>query len=186
MSYTPLRIVPFDQAAPAKVATPATPAGGPEGGIATLAAVASPPSLADHVAERAAIIEEGAKVPREWAEAFARVEAMSAPAHVDPARWQSVVDAAGRFLDAWGAKAAAVDWTAAELFGLDPAVPLNRRDRRGAAYFLADTEVLAHTAKAVTLRVGRDELRVYRRRRSRRTSIGSLRADGRLSVPSPP
>ena len=114
-------------------------------------------------AERAAIIEEGANVPREWAEGFAKLEAMPPPAGVDPAQWAAVVNSASRFLDQWGAKAAAHGWTAGELFGLDPNAPLNRRDRRGAAFFLAKVEVVAVTAEAITLRDGRNVLRLYRR-----------------------
>ena len=58
-------------------------------------------SIADDVdeAERAAIIEEGAGVPRAWAEAYAELEATRARHAVDPAAWLAVMNAVGRFLD---------------------------------------------------------------------------------------
>jgi hypothetical protein len=72
------------------------------------------------------------------------------------------MNAAGRFLDHWGARAAARGWKAGELFGLDPKAPLNRRDRRGAAFFLARVEVLAITADAITVRDGGSARQIYR------------------------
>lgn len=122
----------------------------------------TPPSALD-LTERAAIIQEAAKVPRDWADGFAKLEAMGPPRGVDHAAWLAVLNAAGRFLDQWGAKAAALGWTAGELFGLDPNAPLNRRDDRGAAFFLANAEVLAITAEAITLKVG-GSLQSVRRR----------------------
>jgi hypothetical protein len=74
-----------------------------------------------------------------------------------------MMDAAGRFLGAWGAKAAALGWTAGELFSLDPVAPLARRDRRGAAFFLAGAEVVAVTAEAITIRKGGALQRACRR-----------------------
>jgi hypothetical protein len=134
-----------------------------QGGFVSFGGCGEVGESAGGLAERAAIIEEGAQVPRDWAEGFAKLEALPAPLGLDPAQWFAVVSAAGRFLDEWGAKAAALGWTASELFGLDPAAPLNRRDRRGAAFFLAEAEVLAITAEAISLRVGPSALRVYRR-----------------------
>jgi hypothetical protein len=128
------------------------------------AAVARSAETPQALAERAAIIEEGAHVPREWAERFARLEATPAPAFVDPRQWLAVLNAAGRFLDQWGAKAAALGWTADELLSLDPVAPLARMDRRGAAFFLAGVEVVEVTAEAITVRSGGAVQRVPRRR----------------------
>ncbi|MEO8926405.1 MAG: hypothetical protein ABI306_04505 [Caulobacteraceae bacterium] len=115
------------------------------------ATVADP---AERFAERAAIIQEGAGVPAAWADGFARLEALPVPRGVDSAAWLAMMDAAGRFLDQWGGKAAALGWSAGELFGLDPDAPLNRRDKRGAAFYLVGAEVLAVTGEAITLRTG--------------------------------
>ena len=109
-----------------------------------------------------AVVQEGASVPREWAEGFARLESQPAPRTVTPATWLALIDAAGRFLDEWGSKAAALGWTASYLFGLDPAAPINRRDSRGAAFYLIDAEVLALTADAIAIRVGGQVQQIYR------------------------
>ena len=118
---------------------------------------------ASEIAERAAIIQEGAKVPADWADGFARLEALPAPRGVDGAAWLAMLDAAGRFLDEWAGKAHALGWTAGELFGLDDDAPWNRRDRRGAAFFLARAEVLAITREAITVRIGDAKQSIYRR-----------------------
>ena len=104
------------------------------------------PLSPDDLAERAAIVQEGAAVPAEWADGFARLEAS----------WLAMMDAAGRFLDQWGSKAAALGWTPAELFE-------GPREARGAAFNLAGAEVLAVTAEAITLRKGGAILRLVRR-----------------------
>ena len=81
----------------------------------------------DALAERAAVVEQGAKVPRAWAEAFARLELSGG----------GDLDAAGRALDAWGVIADALGWRPHELL----AVALQG-------------EVMALTAKSVALRIG--------------------------------
>jgi hypothetical protein len=49
--------------------------------------------------ERAAIVQEDSGAPREWAEAFARLDAADPPKDIPPARWEQFIDDAGRFLD---------------------------------------------------------------------------------------
>lgn len=167
MSYTPMRQLRVETPPPAKAAKPAkagletltivrTDQGdGPT--LATLAGLAAGDpcnTVSDAFAERAAIIQEGAGVPADWAEGLARLEAMPVPRGVDAAAWIAMLDAAGRFLDQWGGKVAALGWRAGELFGLDADAPMNRRDRRGAAFYLVGAEVLAVTADAITLKMG--------------------------------
>jgi hypothetical protein len=130
--------------------------------LAALAAVGPRPNYSADLAERAAIIAEGACVPLDWADGFARLEAMPVPCGVGAGKWLAMVNAAGRFLDQWGSKAAALGWTASELFGLDPNAPINRRDRRGAAFYLIGADVLALTADEITLRIGGSIQRVRR------------------------
>ena len=167
MTYTPFRLMCEDALPPAKAANPAK-AGPALATLATLAglddhAAFSTTSVADDFAERAAIIEEGAKVPRAWAEGFAALQAFPVPRGVDARTWLAMIDAAGRFLDQWGGKTAALGWTAGDLFGLDPDAPMNRRDRRGAALFLIDAEIVAVTADAITIRKGGSVQTIYRR-----------------------
>ncbi|MBV9995537.1 MAG: hypothetical protein JO127_10015 [Caulobacteraceae bacterium] len=110
-----------------------------------------------------AIVQEGAKVPQEWAIGFAELARRPVPRGVDADAWLAMMNAAGRFLDQWGGKAAALGWTAAELFGLHPEAPIRRMDHRGRAFFLVGAEVLAIDADAITVRVGRSTNRIYRR-----------------------
>jgi hypothetical protein len=126
---------------------------GPGKGVLAVSAVLANPSPFD-LEERAAVIQEGAQVPREWAEGFAKLEARPIPPGVEAATWLAMINAAGRFLDQWGSKAASLGWTAGQLFGLDADAPINRLDRRGAAFFLIGSQVLALTAEAITIRVG--------------------------------
>jgi hypothetical protein len=88
---------------------------------------------------------------------------MAVPANVTSYEWAAALNAAGRFLDQWGGKAHGLGWSAAELFGLDPAAPLYRRDRLGAAFFLAHREVIAITADDLTVRAGIAIQRIPRR-----------------------
>lgn len=134
----------------------------PRNRVSTLSTLSTSRSLFD-LEERAAIVQEGAQVPREWAEAFAQLEARPLPSGVNAATWLAMIDAAGRFLDQWGSQAAALGWTACQLFSLDADFPINRRDRRGVAFFLIGAEVLALTADAITIRIGGNLQHVYRR-----------------------
>lgn len=133
---------------------------------ATMGATEPPsrPTVFD-LAERTAIIQEGAPfpIPVEWAEGFARLSTAPCPPGIAEAAWQGMIDAAGRFLDQWGAPAATLGWTAAELFGLDPQAPERRLDRRGAAFFLVDAEVLVVTADLITIRKRGSVLKIPRR-----------------------
>jgi hypothetical protein len=58
--------------------------------------------------ERAAIAEFEGGIPRAWGEGFARLQTMARPARMRPDRWQEMIDDAGRFLDRWAVKAAAL------------------------------------------------------------------------------
>jgi hypothetical protein len=49
------------------------------------------------------------------------------------------------------------------LFGLDLDTTLGQRDRRGAAFFLLDLEILALDSEGITVRSGRTISRVYKR-----------------------
>ncbi len=159
MSFTPFRFVRETTAETAKAAKAAKV----EGAAVELSQLSQLSQCPGDLAERAAIIEEGAKVPRAWAEGFASLEAAPVPAGVSVRDWRAMVDSAGRFLDAWGTKAEALGWSAAELFGLDPMAPLGRLDRRGAAFFLTRAEVLAITSVAITVRVGASIQNIRRR-----------------------
>lgn len=73
--------------------------------------------------ERAALIEEGAKVPRAWAEGFARLDPDRPPRDVNAKRWCEIIDGIGAFLDRWATQAVAMGWDAADIFGADATRP---------------------------------------------------------------
>lgn len=112
--------------------------------IATIATIAPEAPSIGEPAEAAAIIQEGAGLPAEWANAFARLLCSEPPSELPTEAWQAVLDGVGRFLDAWGVKAEALGWRARDLF--------NPGSLRGAAFFLAGAEVLALTAAEIVIR----------------------------------
>ena len=75
------------------------------------------PSPDDDPDERAALIEEGAGVPRAWAEGYAALCTMPPPTGFWPERWQRIVDATGAFLDRWAAEAIRCGWSDLDVFG---------------------------------------------------------------------
>ena len=68
---------------------------------------------ADAIEERAALVSEAC--PAAYADTLARLNHQK-PMAVSEAQWWRALDDAGRFLDAWGADAAAMPWTAGDLF----------------------------------------------------------------------
>jgi hypothetical protein len=97
----------------------------------------------DDLDERAAIIEFGANVPRRWAEGFAALSTMPAPAGFSPERWGRIFDAAGVFLDRWAAEAIRRGWSDLDIFGCDPDRPDARFDCMGLVLLLDRCEVVA-------------------------------------------
>jgi hypothetical protein len=93
-------------------------------------------------AERAAIIEEGAAVPRAWAEGYARLCTMPRPAYISERNWGALIDATGGFLDRWGSRAAQLGWKPEDLFGVHREAPLERFDLAGLVRFLIRHDVL--------------------------------------------
>ena len=92
-----------------------------------------PDAEREAIEERAAILEYDAGLPRAWAEGAARLLAgLPPPARCAPWRWQQLRDDAAELIRAgWPAKAAALGWHAAELFGASPTRPEARHDAQG-------------------------------------------------------
>jgi len=83
-------------------------------------------------------------VPRVYADAFA-VFMDRCPDGADEARWRLAIDDAGRFLDAWGNRAADLGWTTADLFDWSPS------GCSGLAWEIAGRAVLALTDTTAAL-----------------------------------
>jgi hypothetical protein len=75
------------------------------------------------------------------------------PDYIDPSHWHQAVDDGRRFLETWGEQAAALGWTAEELFGLHEPPPnphpsysrLSRYDAKGLVWMLNGASVVAMT-----------------------------------------
>jgi len=125
-----------------------------------LQALAAP--LATDPEERAAIAEEGARIPRAWAEGCARLQCQSPPPGCSRAEWLGVIDAAGWFLDAWATQATALGWTATDLFGCGPI--WNRRDLRGLLTFIEPgAAVVAITHDTARIKLVSGAVQTYHR-----------------------
>ncbi|MFZ4762259.1 MAG: hypothetical protein ACOYK8_05560 [Alphaproteobacteria bacterium] len=81
--------------------------------------------------ERAAIIEHEAGIPKEWAEAFARVNVMMKPACFTAQEWQRLIDVAGHLLDEWVHELIAHGWQVADIFACHQIAPKARYDYAG-------------------------------------------------------
>ena len=57
---------------------------------------------------------EGAGVPYSWAEGYAKMLDMNPPQGFTARQWQAAIDSAGRFIDEWAGKVAALGWTVEE------------------------------------------------------------------------
>lgn len=130
---------------------------------ATLATQGRALDAAD-LAERAAIIEEGAGVPRAWAEGFAALSTMPPPSGFSSERWRRIIDATGTFLEQWAGKAAECGWSDLDTFGCNPDRPDARFDAMGLVLLLDRCQVIAVDRDGATLRTeSASEMRFYRR-----------------------
>lgn len=105
-------------------------------------------------------------VPSEWAEGAAKLRAMAPPAAVPPAAWTALLRASDRFLsEGHAAKAAALGWTALDVWGCHAHQPAQRL--AGAAWLIGDSEIAAIGPHTIGLRNSRSssQLTIYRRDR---------------------
>ena len=122
------------------------------------------PAPLDDSEERAAIIEEGAGVPREWAEGFATLCVMARPESVPPHRWRRLIDNAGRFIDHFAVQAHGLGWDAASVFGCHPLKPDARLDMQGLIWLVGAGELVAIADTSARIRTGTGTILTYCRR----------------------
>jgi hypothetical protein len=67
---------------------------------------------------------------------------MLAPTGFSAARWQRIIDSAGKFLDRWAETAIACGWSDLDAFGADPVRPDARFDAMGLVLLLDRCEVV--------------------------------------------
>lgn len=107
--------------------------------------------LLDDLEERAALIEFGAGVPREWAEGFARLDRAAPPTGFSEERWRLAIDDGGHFLDRWAKEAVDLGWRAEDVFGVHPATPACRYDQMGLVMLICGGEVIALNKRSATI-----------------------------------
>jgi hypothetical protein len=93
------------------------------------------------------------------------------PLYVAPADWQQAIEDGRTFLATWGEQVEALDWTARELFGLQP-VParpagnyrrLSRYDETGLVWLLRGRPVVALTATTAAIQHSSGHVTTYRK-----------------------
>lgn len=109
------------------------------------------PISKDDFEERAAIVEYDAGIPREWAEGFARLCEMPRPIGFSPQRWRQLLNDAGKFMDCWASRVAALGWTTEEVFGAHPVAPDARQDAKGLVALIGGHQVVAVSASTITI-----------------------------------
>jgi len=156
---------------PAKVANPAKVDRGEAGTFASLAALVDPTTEVEIPAQwgeaeeqHVAIIEYDVKIPRAWAEGFARLDPDRPPGDVPPRRWLRFVDDVGLFLDRWAAHAAALGWGPYDLFGCDRDRPFARIDQAGLLWLLNGDRLFALTENTATIETRAGARQTYRRK----------------------
>ncbi|CCE11418.1 conserved hypothetical protein [Bradyrhizobium sp. STM 3843] len=103
--------------------------------------------------------------------AFAALE-RRCPERVELDRWRQAVADSRRFLGRWGDQAAALGWTASDLFGLhqvpeDPAPTyrrLSRDDETGLVWLLQGRHVVALTKETAAIEQRTGVLTIYRKK----------------------
>ena len=113
--------------------------------------------------ERAAIIEDGAGVPRAWAEGYARLSLTKHPLGFTEKQWRQTINDGGRFLDRWAVKADRLGWSPEDAFGgrhLNP-----KWDRFGLVGLINGGDVVMMIRDAAKIRLESGSSVIYPRRR---------------------
>jgi hypothetical protein len=105
--------------------------------------------------ERAALIECGANVPREWAEGFARLDLARPVKGFTERQWRQLIDDGGKFLDRWAAEAERMGWRPVDVFGVHPIAPNANNSLSGLALLINGGEVIRLAKHHATIQTPR-------------------------------
>jgi hypothetical protein len=109
----------------------------------------------------------------DWLNARGGIEPAEVRDGIDQVR--SFVDDAARFLDDWGRKAAAVGWSALDVFGVSMQPPRIRSEMAGLLPFIAGGTVVAINSSSATIRSPTgDEVVWLRRSHQRAVAVWEL------------
>ena len=104
-------------------------------------------------------------IPAHWCQGVLRLSIMPPPRTYPAQAWQQLISDAERFLDSWGAQAAAFGWPAWELFGCHRRAPWGRIQGMGLVLLLRGKELAALTATEAVIRSATDTHQNYYRKR---------------------
>jgi hypothetical protein len=103
--------------------------------------------------------------PKEWQRSIASLDIDHPPEDVPFRRWQTFVSGAARFLAGpFAEQAAALGWTALDLFGCDDRKPFARIDQMGLVWFVAGHRIVMISESAAVLETATGSRQTYRRR----------------------
>jgi hypothetical protein len=115
--------------------------------------------------ERAAIVEHSGKIPRDWAEGFARLHPARPPRDVPLERWQQFLDDIAGFMDGgWAERAARLGWGPLDLFGCDRYQPFARIDYSGILWLLNGSKLVELDRHRAIIERGSGVRQTYRRK----------------------
>jgi hypothetical protein len=122
-------------------------------------------SYSDGEDERAAIVEYKGSIPREWAEGIAKLDPNYPPADVPARRWLVFISDCGQFLGgAFAAQAAALGWTALDIFGCDRDRPFAWIDQTGLLWLFNGKRLIAMSDNTATLETNTGARQTWRRK----------------------
>jgi hypothetical protein len=101
--------------------------------------------------ERVVLLHVPRGVPSEWGAGVLRLLTAPAPVPFNADRWRTIQDDAVRFLQAWGAEACRLGWTALDLFAAHRHKTLVRYDCQGLVPALNGAQVIALTRNRATV-----------------------------------
>ncbi len=132
---------------------------------ALLAEIAARATWTSAEPKRTANGRRDSAIPLAWAEGFAMLDPARPPGDVPPSRWQRFVADVRLFLDSpFCAVAAALGWTAADLFGGDRDRPFARIDRAGLLWLLNGDRLVALSENTATIETRTGARQTWRRK----------------------
>lgn len=112
----------------------------------------------------ATIVTIDEQIPPEWQTGITRLQATLPPDGVPAARWCRFLDDTRRIHEqGWLARAAALGWSAVDVFGLDPAQPCERVDQAGLAWLIDGGQLAALAADRAAIRLPTGSIQTYYR-----------------------
>jgi hypothetical protein len=115
--------------------------------------------------KRVPIVAHNRRMPRSWAQGYARLDPARPPENVPVRHWGQFVEDVGRFLESDFAPVAAVlGWRALDLFGADRDRPFTRIDQAGLLWLLNGDRIVALSENTATVKTRTGAPQTWRRK----------------------